>query len=234
MFKRLFLAIRNLEWKSILIEFIILVLGITIAYQLNIRQEKQGILLDQEQLLFNIYLENQNNLKEYDRLIEYRLELDSVLWVFYKGLKAPDSSKIIQNLPLIMRSSVMGFHQKYLSAYLADKTRHKNPKLTKELILLEEQMAGLEENSNLIFQHKLDHFYDYLKSHIDFYSEEIIHLEAFAKLEFRNEVFLMMELEESLNYQFEDLPILLNNVKTIIESELDKDQIQLAKATDKE
>ncbi len=63
--------IRKQNWAAILIELIIVVLGVTIAYQLNLYQQKVSNKKIERSLLSKVYVENDQNLAEMERIAEF-------------------------------------------------------------------------------------------------------------------------------------------------------------------
>ena len=202
-------------------ELILLIVGITIAYQLNLRQERRSIQKDQVQLLGNIYLENEINLDDFKESFSDRDTLDDTIFNFHQLLNK-DSSRISNELlehylEIIFKTSTAAFHHKYLSAYLEDKARYKDKKLTIELIKLEALIANLEDGSTYILDYKMQHFYQGLKDIVDFYDIRVKQRSHLFSLSFKNTIYLLQELEEGQNYRMEETFAQMNKVKEMLE-----------------
>ena len=225
MLKRIQQAVKNQNWTSIFIELILLIIGLSIAYQLNVRQEINAERKQKKALIENIKIENQINLEEESTDLDYRTTLGNDLYTFHKflGAKELNIDSISVYLPILFRSTTSIFTKEYLKTYLNGNYAEEGNQLTSELINLDLLMDGVDDLTERIWEYKMENIYQFLMDAVDYYEVDggkltFFDEKKFQSLEFKNKVILLAELEYSLSDFINETLTQMKKIEEILET----------------
>ena len=197
-------ALRRQDWLALFMELIIVILGITIAYQLNVYQQKNALNEDKRVLLENLRIENRGNLEELSRSKQHFLKQPDQLIHLITLLQSPEPviDSLRKSICLVYSWRYYTLNTGYLTTYIGGDIKASN-ELTSELIKLQYAYDELERASNLVESYRVENIYDYLFKHIDTTRDsEYFDVEALQEVSFINQVAFLMGFEREHRTKF--------------------------------
>lgn len=207
LYRRLRTALQRQDWLAYLIELVIVVLGITIAYQLNVYQQHSSEQKMKAALLENLRVENQRNYEELhliksksphlslkmQRLIEL-LEKEEIAYNTSTSLTKLELDTINQFLHLVKRRSYYVMRDSYLTTYLNFMSKTGVDQLSNELFNLQSLYKELGMGVANIIDYKNQKLLDYLDGAFD-RSSNSYSLSSLRNNSFRNKVMMLTIME---------------------------------------
>ena len=204
-------------------EIILVVIGILIALGINNwnerRKEQQSELI----LLQKLQEENNLNIEVLKSDSIYRQMLPKTLGAFNTFLKntvlETQKDSLKNYLSDIMRSTSYTFTQNNLINYI-NLHQDNSAGLNRELADLQSTQKDLQIISEKGINIKLDNFYQDIKKDIDFSDLEIYDFESLKTLEFRNDILILLSLEQEITFQFNETLSQMRLVDSLITRKL--------------
>jgi len=167
LYRKLRTALKHQDWLAYFIELIIVILGITIAYQLNVFQQKSGEKKMKAVLLENLRLENQQNYEDFNdykgNFLSRPVKLNQLIEMFdnqdINHLQQND--EVVQLLNLVESSVYYPIRESYLNTYLGNISEMKNDNFTRELIRLQSIYQDLNFLWKGIHEYRLDKIHNF-------------------------------------------------------------------------
>lgn len=194
-------AFRHQDWLAYLIELVIVVLGITIAYQLNIYQQNLGEQKRKDALLENLRVENKQN---YDEFFEYKqqfserpLQLDQLIELLdNQELDSLAQNESLTNILLyvVATSVYYSIRESYLNTYLGNGSEMKNDTLTSEVIKLQSYYNDLNFIWKSIHEYRLNKINDFTEIAYDRTTKKY-DFEALKNNVFLNRIYILSGME---------------------------------------
>ncbi len=187
-------------------EIILVVIGILIALQINNWNEDKKSQENERVLIQKLQEENKINLDFMQSDTLYRKEIPVTLQKFNLFLTKTDLSKNIDSiqdfLDDIFRSTSYTFTQSNLINYI-NLYNYEFSELNKELSTLQVYQNDLQIISEKGIDIKIQNFFEALKKDIDFNSLDIVSYDTLKSLEFRNNIIIIMSIENEVSFQFD-------------------------------
>ncbi len=189
-----------------LMEVVLIIFGITVAYQLNVFYEDKKDLKLEEAAIEKVYSENEANLITFESLIDERLQLEEdtrqlARILFSGGNLAEDS--ISHYLFDINKTYKPIFQVEAINFYLNTNYTNKNSDLKSELITLKSTLLQLRDVVDTYVRMKEKYYNDFLVTDVDFGEEKIISDTKIKSVEFKNLVINLLSNEQTLNELFD-------------------------------
>ncbi len=204
-------------------EIILVVIGILIALGINNWNENRKVLNNEHLLLQKLKEENGINLKSMDQDIAYRNDLPNTLQNFNSFLKTTDlemkKDSLRNYLSDIFRSTAYTFSQSNLINYI-NLYNSTSSELNKELATLLSYQNAMQIISEKGIDIKIQYFFDVLKRDVDFNSLDIKSYDMLKSLEFRNDIMIILGIEEEITTQFKNTLDQMQKVDSIIVKKL--------------
>lgn len=224
---RLNRLLKKLNWRIYVMELFIVILGISIAYQLNIVYEN-GVNKGLEMTaLRNLHQENEINIKEFNSLEAYRIRITSSTQkmldaLLAKGPLNPDSTQ--KYIIHMVQTSTPDLQQEASNFYLSSNYGNTNIKLKNELLTLKTYLQELIDLSDGYKDRKLNDFMLFLRTAVDFPRREIVDLNKINSLEFRNIIWNQNGDEHELNRLYTQAREQLLKVQQMVEEIIKEDE----------
>lgn len=211
----------KLNWKVYVTELFIVILGISIAYQLNIINEKKVGQRLEITAIQNLAKEIEINVAEFESLKEYRQRItkDSKtlrhLIDAKEGLSLDSANKYVFRL---VQTSTPDLQQEAAKFYLNSNYSDANIQLKNELLSLKtffQELISISENAS---ERKQRDFFEYLWDKVDFPNHEVKDLQSLNSLHFKNTLWNLSTDEVEINRLFD----LSNRKLKEIQSYVDK------------
>ncbi|MCO6358311.1 hypothetical protein [Roseivirga pacifica] len=196
--KRLF---QNRNTKAYLMELVIVILGISIAYQVNNYKERIVNNRLEQNALLNLQKEIQINIDEFESLAAYREGITQETTNFQKALQQDAISKDTAQKYLfkLVRTSTPDLQHQATTSYLASNYGTTNISLKNELLALQTYLQELTAISEAYNKLKAEDFIKYLRDEVDFSNTVIVSMNKINSLEFRNIIWNQLGYEVELN-----------------------------------
>ncbi|WP_422354804.1 hypothetical protein [Roseivirga pacifica] len=196
--KRLF---QNRNTKAYLMELVIVILGISIAYQVNNYKERIVNNRLEQNALLNLQKEIQINIEEFESLAAYRKGITHETTKFQKALQQGAISKETAQKYLfkLVRTSTPDLQHQATTTYLASNYGTTNISLKNELLALQTYLQELTAVSEAYNKLKAEDFVKYLRDEVDFSNAVIVSMNKINSLEFRNIIWNQLGYEVELN-----------------------------------
>ncbi|MHA7102832.1 hypothetical protein [Roseivirga pacifica] len=196
--KRLF---QNRNTKAYLMELVIVILGISIAYQVNNYKERIVNNRLEQNALLNLQKEIQINIDEFESLAAYREGITQETTNFQKALQQDAISKDTAQKYLfkLVRTSTPDLQHQATTSYLASNYGTTNISLKNELLALQTYLQELTAISEAYNKLKAEDFVKYLRDEVDFSNTVIVSMNKINSLEFRNIIWNQLGYEVELN-----------------------------------
>ena len=196
--------IRSQDWFAFFIELIIVVLGITIAYQLNIYQQNSANKKIEKALLEKLRIENQQNLTEIENIAETAFNMPNNLNRYLKMLdklaldQLEESSLNKDSLAVYFNSVVSSYgfpiKDQYLITYLNKSSEIGNGDLAPELLKLQSLYNNILFFRSTLLDYRVNHIWSYTDQAYD-RDTQIYNLEYQTDNTFRMRLFKLANIE---------------------------------------
>lgn len=216
---RLLRLLQKFNWKIYLMELVIVIVGITIAYQVNIYYEK-GINRQLElTAIENLHKENQINLEEFKSLEAYRKRISSETRSVFQllGKQSIIKDSIEAHLFYLVQTSTPDLQQEASNFYLNSNYSNANLELKNELLTLKTYLQELMSLSNGYQQRKSEDFFKYLRDAVDFPARKVVNMDKLNSLEFKNILWNQGSDEIELNRLYKQASEKLTEVQGLVE-----------------
>ncbi|WP_422106403.1 DUF6090 family protein [Winogradskyella sp.] len=186
-------------------EILLVVIGILIALGINNWNEDKKSQDNERVLIQKLQEENQINLETMQSDVLYRKEIPKLLNDFNLFLAKKDleqhKDSIRHFLSDTFRSTSYTFTQSNLINYI-NIYNSEFSELNKELSTLQAYQNDLQLISEKGIDIKIENFFEALKEDIDFNSLEITSYDTLKSLSFRNNIIIIMSIENEITFQF--------------------------------
>ncbi len=200
--KRLF---KGQNFKVYLMELFIVILGISIAYQLNLYNEARINHKLELNVIKNLEKEIQINIGEFESLKAYRKRITDHSSKLLRVLKSKpisrDSAK--KYILSLVQTSTPDLQRQATNSYLSSNYGQTNILLKNEILTLEVYFQELMELSDGYKKRKQDDFMSFLSESVDFSERRIASMEKIKTLEFKNIIWNIATDERELNRLYE-------------------------------
>ena len=182
-------------------ELVIVILGISIAYQVNNYKERIVNNRLEQNALLNLQKEIQINIEEFESLAAYRKGITQETTKFQKALQQGAISKETAQKYLfkLVRTSTPDLQHQATTSYLASNYGTTNISLKNELLALQTYLQELTAVSEAYNKLKAEDFVKYLRDEVDFSNAVIVSMNKINSLEFRNIIWNQLGYEVELN-----------------------------------
>lgn len=216
---RLIRLLKKFNWKIYLMELAIVIVGITIAYQVNIYYEK-GLNRQLElTAIENLHKENEINLAEFRSLESYRIRISSetrrVVTLLRQKRVVKDS--VEAHLFKLVQTSTPDLQHEASNFYLNSNYSNANLKLKNELLTLKTYLQELMSVSSGYQQSKSEDFFKFLRDAVDFPARKIVDMDKITSLEFKNILWNQGSGEIELNRLYKQATEKLQEVQNLVE-----------------
>jgi len=186
------------NWMAYIIELIIVILGVSVAFQLNVRKSQFDEKSMKNYLTNNLIAENQTNLDEFNLLSSFRKDSEDEVKVLLNLLvsnnlelnKYKIENSIISIINIREEPIQTAYLEAYLNNYLEDYT------LNTELLKLKSTFQELIGHRKRYYDWKKEHLWEYLIEDIDLVNNKILSFEKIGKIQFRNSLMFLLALEK--------------------------------------
>ena len=187
-------------------ELLIVILGITIAFQVQVYYEGKVEKRLEQSSIQKLYLENELNLDEFESLQAYRLNMEQNTRILLAILDSPfkqNKDSLANYVFDLQRISTPDLQEQSLSYYLNSSFTGDEEELAAELITLRNLYQELRDLTNHYWDKKTKYFFDYLKDEVDFSNRQILSTNKLSSLEFRNDIWSLFldEIEQNRLYK---------------------------------
>ncbi len=216
---RLARLLTKLNWKIYFMELVIVIVGITIAYQVNIYYEKGQNQQLERTAIENLHKENQINLEEFRSLEAYRKRISKETRSVFSILQEKNVRKdsIEAHLFFLVQTSTPDLQQEASNFYLNSNYSNANLKLKNELLTLKTYLQELLSLSAGYQQRKSEDFFKYLRDAVDFPARKIVNIDKLTSLEFKNILWNQGSDEIELNRLYKQAVEKLEEVQSLVE-----------------
>lgn len=200
-------------------ELVIVIVGITIAYQVNIIYEK-GVSHQLEiTAIENLHKENQINLEEFQSLEAYRERITRESIQLRKLLSSPNVSKdsVDKHIFFLVQTSTPDLQQEASDFYLSSNYGNANLELKNELLTLKTYLQELLSMSEGYKDRKNNDFMLFLRDAVDFPERQVVNMKKIRSLEFKNIVWNQLSDEHELNRLYIQASEKLEEVQALVE-----------------
>lgn len=203
--------LKRQDWTAVTIELLIVILGITIAYQLNSYQQRSESNEAQETLKEKLRLENNKNLASFSEIsgLAERTPKSLGLYVRYLDSLSANRPSVFDGTPSVnlryFERAVSSFSypikDQHLKAYLATSPDIRESELAAELLNLESNFEDLREIRALLLDYRIDYIWEYTDRAYD-RDEGTVDLEVMTDNIVRNRLFKLSNIESEHLYLF--------------------------------
>lgn len=182
-------------------ELVIVILGISIAYQVNNYKERIVNSRLEQNALLNLQKEIQINIEEFESLSAYRKGITQETTKFQKALQQSTINKDTAQKYLfkLVRTSTPDLQHQATTSYLASNYSTTSIPLKNELLALQTYLQELTAVSEAYNKLKAEDFVKYLRDEVDFSNAVIVSMNKINSLEFRNIIWNQLGFEVELN-----------------------------------
>lgn len=203
---KLFKLSKLKKFSSYFIELIIVVLGVSIAFQLNVWNDSRKTKKVEDQLLDNFYAENNYNIRDSDSSAFYKRANVETGLALIEILKKPDPSLDSARIYMgqLYEISWPNFTTTHLENYL-DFTTGSTP-LREEMLNLMARVEAIRELGQKYIDLKQEKYFDYLSDAVDMNDNLIIvRKDKVLSIEFTNNLMLIVAYEQSMADVLDDI-----------------------------
>jgi len=214
---------RKWLWSVYFMELIIVILGITIAFQVQVIYENKQDLRTEVATLERLYNENELNLTEFESLMPYRINMEQNTRILQILLDSPFSTNrdsLANYLFTLQRVSTPDLPEASMDAYLNGNFKLRNQTLARELQKLKGLYLELKELTSHYWEKKNEYFYNPIKGEVDFTTSQIISIEKLNSLSFKNDLWSLFLDEIEQNRLYKESYDQLIEVQTLTETTL--------------
>lgn len=202
-------------------ELFIVILGITIAYQVNVIYER-GINQRLElNAIENLRQENEINIAEFNSLDTYRkriTEKSERLFVLLRKEEPLSKDSAEAYIFRLVQTATPDLQQEASNFYLSSNYGNLNLELKNELLTLKTYLQELIEMSEGYKQRKSGEFMTFLRDAVDFDKKEVVDIDKLRSLSFKNILWNQTADEYELNRLYKQATKKLNEVQVLVES----------------
>jgi hypothetical protein len=194
--------LQKLNWKVYFTELFIVILGISIAYRMNIYYESNVNHKLEITAIQNLAKEIEINSDEFESLKEYRQQITKDTRTLRKlldnkiGIPLDSANKYIFRL---VQTSTPDLQQEAANFYLNSNYSNANVHLKNELLSLKTYFQELMELSRGASERKQRDYFGYLLDVVDFSNFEVTDLSAINALRFKNTLWNQSSDEFEIN-----------------------------------
>jgi len=189
-----------------LMEVVLIIFGITVAYQLNVFYEDKKDLKLEEAAIGKVFIENESNITTFQSLISERLQLEDdtrqLARILFSGGNLSEDS-ISHYLFDINKTYKPIFQVEAINFYLNTNYTNKNTELKGELITLKSTLLELRDVVEYYVRMKEKYYSEFLVTEVDFGEERIISDTKIKSVEFKNLIVNLLSNEQRLNELFD-------------------------------
>ena len=198
---RLMRFFKNQNFKVYLMELLIVILGISIAYQLNIIYESRVNKGLEFSAVSNLQKEIQINMTEFESLEAYRERITKDTRRLLDQLRSGNINKdsVEKYIFSLVQTSTPDLQQQATTSYLASNYNLANLDLKNELLQLQTYFQELLELSEGYQGRKLNDFMRFLRGAVDFPEKKVIDLSLIKTVDFKNIIWNQSSDERELN-----------------------------------
>ena len=197
-------ALRQQNWLAYFIELIIVILGITIAYQLNLYQQERAIKQERRLLIENLQLENSSNIHELDTVMQHFISQPEKLSQLVRLLQSADApADSVQDLLYLLYSwHYYTLNTGYLATYINGNVKV-DDELTGELMTLQYNYNELKTAADLAERFRLDNIHNYLFDVIDITNhDEFRDRKVLSNVGLINRASILVGIENEHRYKY--------------------------------
>ena len=223
---RLTRMLKKMNWKVYFMELIIVILGISIAYQVNIYNESRVNQQLEMTAIKNLKKENEINLAEFKSLEAYRerITTDSRQLLRLLTAKEPISKDTAARYVFrLVQTSTPDLQQEATGFYLNSNYGNQNIELKNNLLTLKTYLQELLDLSKGYQDRKMNDFMTFLRTAVDFPSREVVNISTIRSLEFKNIIWNLYSDEIELNRLYKQAKGQLEKVQEQVEAILEKE-----------
>ncbi|WP_373518492.1 hypothetical protein [Pricia sp.] len=203
--------LKRQDWMAVTIELLIVILGITIAYQLNNYQQRSEANEAQETLKEKLRLENDQNLASFNEISELAERTPKSLGLYVQYLDSLSANRPIamdgnpsaerRYFQRAVSSFSYAIKDQHLNAYLATSPDIRESELAAELLSLESNFGDLRQVRALLLDYRINYIWEYTDRGYD-RDEGIIDSEVMTDNIIRNRLFKLSNIESEHLYLF--------------------------------
>jgi hypothetical protein len=208
---------------SYLMELLIVVVGVSIAFQLNVWNDTRKENVQERYLLQNFIAEHDLNRVEIDSSIlalEYVLKANPALIELLNSPQlAMDSIK--QKLAILYRISWPDISSTHLNNYLEFTSA--NTELKEEMLVLKSHYASVKELIRVYIDQKQEKYFDYLADVVDLTNGlKVVNKEKLLSVKLKNNLLIVYFYEDALLSTYKKITTSQKKIAEIIERQIGK------------
>ena len=199
---RLNRLLKKLNWKVYFMELVIVILGISIAYQVNIYNESRVNAQLEITAIGNLKKEIEINLAEFESLSKYRTTITRNTRQLLKLLRNDEpisKDSAAYYITRLIQTSTPDLQQEATGFYLNSNYGNFNIELKNDLLILKTYLAELLSVSDGYSERKMNDFMVFLRTAVDFPGRKVVDMRKIRSLEFRNIIWNQYSDEVELN-----------------------------------
>ncbi len=187
-------------------ELMIVILGISIAFQVQVIYEDNQNARRELIALERFQSENELNLSEFESLMPYRINMEQNTRILHMILDSPfatNPDSIANYVFTLQRISTPDLPTGAMDGYLKSNHDQRNPELEREMQSLKALYAELKELTSHYWEKKTAYFYNPIKSEVDFSKQQVFSTDKFTSISFRNDLWSLFldEIEQNRLYK---------------------------------
>jgi hypothetical protein len=208
---------------SYLMELIIVVVGVSIAFQLSVWNDDRKSAETENHLLQNFISENNLNKVEIDstiKNIDYNIDANPYL-IKLLQLQDPDMDSVRIIMARLYNISWPDITSTHLNNYLGYESG--TSQLKEEMLVLKTLYVAVDELTGVYIQQKQGKYFDYLSDAVDMTDGlKVVNKEKLLNVKFRNNLLIIYFYEKSLQTTFEKIKVSQAKVTVLIDEQLGK------------
>lgn len=163
--------LKRQDWMAVIIELLIVILGITIAYQLNNYQDTARSNSAQQALMEKLRLENQQNLNTFKELSGLAEQSPESLELYVRYLDSVSANHLmvgyetpsftLKYFERAVSSIYYSIKDEHLKAYLAASPEILESELAAELLNLKSSFDDLRQVRTLLLDYRISYIWEY-------------------------------------------------------------------------
>ncbi len=204
-------------------ELLIVVVGVSIAFQLNVWNDTRKSREVEKHLLQNFVTENRLNQAEIDTaiiLMQSSMEANPALIELLKNPRS-DMDSILLKMGRIYSTSWPDITSTYLDNYLGYSSA--SSPLKDEMLVLKTHYVSAKDLIDVYIVQKQQKYFDYLSDAVDITSGlEVVNKDKLFNIQFRYNLLMIYFYELALRETFDEIIISQKKVTELIEKQLEK------------
>jgi hypothetical protein len=208
---------------SYLMELLIVVVGVSIAFQLSVWNDTRKSREVEKHLLQNFVTENRLNQAEIDTaiiLMQSSMEANPALIELLKNPRS-DMDSILLKMGRIYSTSWPDITSTHLDNYLGYSSA--SSPLKDEMLVLKTHYVSAKDLIDVYIVQKQQKYFDYLSDAVDITSGlEVVNKDKLFNIQFRNNLLMIYFYELALRETFDEIIISQKKVTELIEEQLEK------------